>query len=167
MQKALQTASTEEKQIIEKIFGSRNETTKTMVKDLISLREHITKRPEANGDKIGSIGFCLGGGLVFQLAADAPIKATSVFYGANPDPVASIANIKGKVIGSYAAEDPRVNAGISAMMEAFVQNRKEIEIKIYEKAQHAFFNDLRPTYNKIAADDAWKRTLEFFARELA
>ena len=40
MQKALQTASTEEKQIIEKIFGSRNQTTKTMVKDLISLREH-------------------------------------------------------------------------------------------------------------------------------
>ena len=167
MQKALQTASTEEKQIIEKIFGSRNETTKTMVKDLVSLREHIMKQPEADGDKIGSIGFCLGGGLVFQLAADAPIKATSVFYGANPDPVTSIANIKGKVIGSYAAEDPRVNAGISAMMESFVQNRKEIEIKIYENAQHAFFNDLRPTYNKKAADDAWKRTLEFFARELA
>ena len=50
----------------------------------------IMKQPEADGDKIGSIGFCLGGGLVFQLAADAPIKATSVFYGANPEPAIEV-----------------------------------------------------------------------------
>ena len=94
--------------------------TETMVKDLISLREHISKQPEADGDKIGSIGFCLGGGLVFQLAADAPIKATSVFYGANPDPVTSISNIKGKVIGVDAYYKPVSFILLRKMTDIFV-----------------------------------------------
>ena len=56
-----------------------------MVKDLIALRNHVASQQSSDGDNIGSIGFCLGGGLVFQLATESPVMATSVFYGANPD----------------------------------------------------------------------------------
>lgn len=166
MKTALSSASNDEMSIIKQIFESRVETTKTMIKDLVALRNHVSKQGSSNGDRIGSIGFCLGGGLVFQLATESPIMATSVFYGANPDPVTSIANIKGKVIASYAGEDPRVNEGLPAMIGAFRDARKEIELKIYEKAQHAFFNDLRPTYKQDAALDAWNRTISFFDRVL-
>jgi carboxymethylenebutenolidase len=166
MSSAISTASEAEKSIIKQIFESRAVTTRLMVKDLISLRNHVAEQPSSDGDKIGSIGFCLGGGLVFQLATESPIMATSVFYGANPDPVASISKIEGKVIASYAGEDPRVNEGIPAMIKAFIDSRKEVELKIYEKAQHAFFNDLRPTYKKDAAEDAWNRTKSFFERIL-
>jgi carboxymethylenebutenolidase len=166
MGSALSTASEDEKAIIKQIFESRAETTKLMVKDLVALRNHIVKQPSSDGNKIGSIGFCLGGGLVFQLATESPIMATSVFYGANPDPVSSISKMEGKLIASYAGEDPRVNEGLPAMIKAFTDSRKEIELKIYEKAQHAFFNDLRPTYKQDAALDAWNRTISFFDRVL-
>ena len=166
MNKALQSSSAEQKQIIQQIFASRDDTTKVMVKDLVSLVEYISSKTGIAGDKIGSIGFCLGGGLVFQLATEAPIKATSVFYGANPEPLDSVSKIKGEIIASYAAEDPRVNEGIAEMMNAFIKIKKEIEVKIYANAKHAFFNDLRPTYNSEAASDAWQRTVSFFSRVL-
>jgi carboxymethylenebutenolidase len=162
MNSAISTASDDEKSIIKQIFESRAETTKVMVKDLVALLSYVAKQPSSDGEKIGSIGFCLGGGLVFQLATESHIMATSVFYGANPDPVSSISKIEGKVIASYAGEDSRVNEGLPAMIKAFTDSRKEIELKIYEKAQHAFFNDLRPTYKKEAALDAWNRTISFF-----
>ncbi len=166
MEKALKNASEAEKGIILRIFQSRGDTTQTMIKDLVSLREYVISRESSNGDKVGTVGFCLGGGLVFQLAVEAPITATSVFYGANPDPVESIDKITGEIIASYGSEDARVNAGIPAMMKAFVDAKKQIDVKIYDKSQHAFFNDLRPTFNKIAADDAWERTKALYSRNL-
>jgi carboxymethylenebutenolidase len=166
MNSALSSASEDERSIIKQIFESRSETTKVMIKDLVALRNHVAKQASSDWDKIGSIGFCLGGGLVFQLATESPIMATSVFYGANPDPVSSISKIEGKIIASYAGEDPRVNEGIPSMVKAFTDSKKEIELKIYEKAQHAFFNDLRPTYKQDAALDAWNRTISFFDRIL-
>lgn len=164
MQKALKDSSEEEKDIIQRVFSSRSDTTRTMIEDLKALITHIGSIPAAYPDKICATGFCLGGGLVFQLATEAPVQATSVFYGANPEPVTDISKISGEIIASYASEDPRVNAGIPAMLQEFISSGKEIEMKIYGGAQHAFFNDLRPSYNAAAAHDAWHRTTDFFSR---
>lgn len=166
MKKALEDTTEEEKDIIQTVFSSRPDTTKSMIKDLKALVKHISTEKTAFPDRIGTIGFCLGGSLVFQLATEAPVQATSVFYGSNPDPVKDVSKISGQIIASYASEDPRVNEGIPAMMNEFIQSRKEIEMKIYGGAKHAFFNDLRPTYHPVAAQDAWQRTVSFFSRVL-
>lgn len=166
MQKALESTSDEEKQIIQTIFASRPETTKTMIKDLKSLVSHIGTVKTAYPDRVGTVGFCLGGGLIFQLATEAPVNATCVFYGSNPEPLADISKIKGEIMASYASEDARVNEGIPAMMQEFIKNQKEIELKIYGGAKHAFFNDLRQTFHPVAAVDSWQRAIAFFARVL-
>jgi carboxymethylenebutenolidase len=38
------------------------------------------------------------------------------------------------------------------------------EIVVYPEADHAFNADYRPSYNKAAAEDAWKRMLEWFKK---
>lgn len=158
--------SEDEQKVVEKIYFARDDLEINMVKDLTECKSYLDGRPEVKSNSIGATGFCLGGGLVFQLATKADIKATVVFYGTNPDPLENVKNIKGEVMGLYAGEDTRVNSGLSDLIGEFVKLKKGLNIKIYEGAVHAFFNHERPTYNKEVADDAWKSATGFFAKHL-
>lgn len=162
----IKTLSETEQKVIEKIYFSRDDMELNMVRDLVDCKEFLDKNDHVKQGSIGGTGFCLGGGLAFQLATKTDIRATVVFYGSNPDPVENVKNITGDVLGLYAGEDSRVNAGLPALMEEFVKNRKGMTLKIYEGAVHAFFNHERPTYKKDAADDAWKLATAFFAEHL-
>ncbi len=122
--------------------------------------------PPSRGAKVGSVGYCLGGGLSARLAcADANLAAAVIYYG-NAPPADGIANVACPILGLYGALDARVNAGIADFAAAMRQHGKRFEHHIYEGAPHAFFNDTRPSYNPAASRDAFARTLEFFRREL-
>jgi carboxymethylenebutenolidase len=119
------------------------------------------------GAKVGSVGFCLGGALSARLAcADPKLSAAVIFYGMAP-PADQIANIGCPVLGLYGGLDARVNGGIAEFSAAMQKHGKRFEHQVYEGAQHAFFNDTRPSYNPAAARDAFARTLELFRRELS
>lgn len=154
------------RRVYELLVAGRAAMEEQMVKDLVAVYNFIKGLPYVRGDKIGGMGFCMGGGLVFQLATQVPLAATVVFYGANPRPIEAVANIKGPVLGIYAGEDPGINAGLPQLVEAMVKYGKDFEMKIYPGTRHAFFNDLRPSYNPEAARDAWLRTINFLARNL-
>lgn len=155
-----------ERKVLELIFKGREKAEETMIKDLIETYRFMQTLPYVNGPRIGGTGFCMGGGLIFQLATMTDLNAIVVFYGSNPKPIESVSKIKGKVLGLYAGEDLNINAGLPALIEQIVKNKKEFELKIYEGTLHAFFNDTRPTYNKAAAADAWNKALEFFNKNL-
>ncbi|HEY7958412.1 MAG TPA: dienelactone hydrolase family protein [Polyangia bacterium] len=124
--------------------------------------EHAVSR----GRKIGSVGFCMGGGLSALLACHDPeLGAAVIFYGSAP-PAEAIPNIACPVLGLYGALDERVNAGLPAFREAMARADRRLETQVYEGAQHAFFNDNRPSYHPDAARDAFVRTLELFRRTL-
>jgi carboxymethylenebutenolidase len=115
-------------------------------------------------DQLGMTGFCFGGGMTWLTATKSPaLKAAVPYYGPNP-PLEGVPNINAAVLALYGETDARINAGIPAIEEAMKTNNKVFEKMIYPGAGHAFHNDTGRAYNPAAAVDAWKRTLDWFAK---
>ncbi|HWF68388.1 MAG TPA: dienelactone hydrolase family protein [Mycobacterium sp.] len=121
------------------------------------------------GRKIAVVGFCFGGGLVWQLlAAGAPgVSAAVPFYGPLPDNPDFAASKDAAVLALYGALDTRVTSSEAAAKAALDRAGLVNDVVIEPNADHAFFNDTGPRYNAAAADDAWGRVLEWFGRYLA
>ncbi len=121
------------------------------------------------GRKIAVVGFCFGGGLVWQLlAAGAPeLSAAVPFYGPLPDHPDFATSKDAAVLAFYGALDTRVTNSEAAAKAALDRAGLVNDIVIEPNADHAFFNDTGPRYNAAAAHDAWGRVLEWFGRYLA
>ncbi len=126
------------------------------------LRSH----PACGERAIGSVGFCLGGGLSALLACEEPeLAAAAVFYGSSPS-AEQVASIGCPLRGFYGHDDPRIVAGLPAFEAALRDAGAGYELRIYPGTGHAFFNDTRPSYRPEASRDAWGRMLAFFADTL-
>ncbi len=122
--------------------------------------------PQTRGQKVGSVGFCMGGGLSALLACrDPELAAAAIFYGSAP-PVDAIPGIRCPVAGFYGALDRRITDAVPAFAEAMREAGKSFETHVYENAPHAFFNDNRPSYEVRAARDSFARVLDLFRRTL-
>jgi carboxymethylenebutenolidase len=93
------------------------------------------------------------------------LKAAVPFYGPHP-PLEDVPNIRAAVRAIYAGNDQRINGGIEAIETAMKQNNKTFEKIIYPNVDHAFHNDTGTRYNREAAQDAWAKTLEWFAQRV-
>jgi carboxymethylenebutenolidase len=122
----------------------------------------------APGQKVGVVGFCFGGGLVWQLLASGAsgVSAAVPFYGPLPDNP-DFAGSRAAVLAIYGALDARVTGTQAAAKAALDRTRLVNEIVVEPGADHAFFNDTGPRYNPTAAADAWRRLLDWFDRYLA
>jgi carboxymethylenebutenolidase len=126
----------------------------------------IGSHPACAGRPVGSVGFCMGGGLSALLACEEPqLGAAVVFYGSAPS-AERVASIGCPLRGFYGQDDPRIVGGLSAFEAALRDAGGDYELRIYPDTGHAFFNDTRPSYRQEAARDAWGRTLAFFAETL-
>lgn len=121
----------------------------------------------APGQKVGVVGFCFGGGLVWQLLAAGAlgVSAAVPFYGPLPDN-ADFAGAKAAVLAIYGALDNRVTGSQSAAKAALERAKLVNELVVEPDADHAFFNDTGPRYNAAAAADAWQRLTDWFGRYL-
>jgi carboxymethylenebutenolidase len=121
----------------------------------------------APGAKLGAIGFCFGGGMVWLLLASGEprLAAAAPFYGPLPDG-ADFSGSSAAVLGVYAENDGRVNASRDAATAALEQAGLTHEIVTYPGADHAFFNDTGPRYDRAAATQAWDKVLDWFGRHL-
>ena len=126
------------------------------------LREH----PASRAQRVGAVGFCMGGALAGLLAASDPELAGAVIFYGMPPSDEQAARIRCPVLGCYASLDLRLLGALPAFRERMQRLGKELELHVYEGAQHAFLNDDRPSYDARASRDAWSRTLAFFARQL-
>ncbi len=143
------------------------------------------KWADANGGnikKVGITGFCWGGRITWLYAAQSKnVKAGVAWYGrlvGSPSaltpkhPLELVAGLKAPVLGLYGGQDggiplTSVNQMKDALAEAGAKGNaaaKASEFVVYPAAPHAFHADYRPSYRKEAADDGFKRALEFFKR---
>ena len=143
--------------------GQREE----FARDLVAATRYLRARPDIDPERIGAVGFCMGGGLSGLLAVRDPgLRACVIFYGENP-PLDRVSEIRAHVLGLYGATDARITDTVPALEAAMQRAGRSFEHHIYPGTGHAFFNDGRPeTYRADAAADAWRRTLEFLGREL-
>lgn len=128
--------------------------------------DHLLALPSASG-KIGSAGFCFGGGMSINLGCTGRTDATVIFYGENPNPIEKVEKVKGAVMGLYGGEDTRINAGVPDLVGALLRYKKPLTMRVFPGAYHAFFNSSRPqTHNAAAAGEAWQMLLKFFGDNL-
>ena len=134
--------------------------------------------------KVGVMGFCMGGSITLRQAVDNPVyTAASVFYGkvryatgngpgSAEGPITRMAlaytdEIRIPICGSFGERDTSIHGDD---VRAFARRLQALgiahDIKVYPEAGHAFFDDQRSSYVASAANDAWSRTLAFFAKYL-
>ncbi|MCS6886458.1 MAG: dienelactone hydrolase family protein [Acidobacteriota bacterium] len=139
-------------------------------KEMRAAIEYLLAHSAVEPKRIGTVGFCMGGLLSLYAACKNPqVNACVIFYGGFPGVEPDLASLQAPVLGLYAERDGFVTVDSVRQLEAKLnQLGKSAEIKIYEGCDHAFFNDHRPeVYNKEAAEDAWRRVLDFYAKHLS
>ena len=136
-----------------------------MLEDFIAAFEYLKNSKECNG-KVGVVGFCFGGWIANMMAVRIPDLAASVpFYGSQPA-AEDVPKIKAPLLLHYAALDTRITDGAEAYEAALKVNGKEYTAYVYPNVNHGFHNDTTPRYDKVAAELAWKRTIDFFKEKL-
>ena len=134
---------------------------------------------QANGGdttRLGITGFCWGGRITWLYAAhSATVKAGVAWYGQllgapnalkPTNPIDLVGQLKAPVLGLYGGEDAGIPVTAVEQMKTALASgsaaAKKAQFVVYPGAQHAFHADYRPSYNKAAADDGWKRCTEWF-----
>ena len=122
------------------------------------------------GEKVGVVGFCMGGQLsLYATTVNPKIGACVDYYGIHPNVHPKLENLQAPVMGFFAERDEHVwPAQVSVLDMKLSELGKEHYFKTYRGCQHAFFNSDRPeVYNQEAAEDSWAVMVAFFRRQLA
>ncbi|HKE48392.1 MAG TPA: dienelactone hydrolase family protein [Rhodanobacteraceae bacterium] len=130
--------------------------------DVVAGVGYFAERKDCSG-KIGVVGFCYGGGMALQCAAEKPdLGAAVAFYGAALPPE-KIDEVKAPLMMHYAGKDERIDAGIADFRAALDAHEIAYSLNMYPGTQHGFHNDTSAgRYDATAAKLAWARTIAFF-----
>jgi carboxymethylenebutenolidase len=137
-------------------------------KDLRGAIDYLLALPETRGDKVGTVGFCMGGQLsLYAACANPKVGACVDYYGVHPNVKPDLAKLQAPVLGFFAEKDSFVTPEVAGKLEADLKAAgKKVEVHIYKGADHAFFNDTRPVYHEEYAKDSWRRMVAFFQQQL-
>jgi carboxymethylenebutenolidase len=155
-------------------FGDEAEVTAALnqvpdsrfVADMKAALDEIGRRTP--GARLGAVGFCFGGGMVWTLLASGEprLAAAAPFYGLLPDAADFSGSRTAAVLGVYAEQDGRVNATRDAATRALESAGLTHEIVTFPNAGHAFFNDTGARYSPAAAAAAYQKLLGWFGDHL-
>jgi carboxymethylenebutenolidase len=137
-------------------------------RDLHQAVEFLKSQSDVRKDRIGAIGWCMGGGYALDTAlAESDLAAVVINYGHLADDKDDLKKMNAAVLGIFGGQD----RGISTEdIKKFEQTLKDLgknpEIHIYPDAGHGFENPVNSSYRKEDTADARKHTDEFLARTL-
>ncbi|HEY5313157.1 MAG TPA: dienelactone hydrolase family protein [Pirellulales bacterium] len=148
---------------------------KQVMSDLDATVAWAKQSGKGNTSKLGITGFCWGGRVVWLYAAHNPeLKAGVAWYGRltstkdelHPEhPLDLVKELKAPVLGLYGGADQGIPVStVDQMREALKAAGKPGELIVYPDTPHGFNADYRPSYTKSAAEDGWKRMLDWFKR---
>ncbi len=144
-----------------------------VMSDLDATIEWAVRSSRGNRSRVGIVGFCWGGRIVWLYAAlSTKVKAGASFYGRlegdttelqPKNPMDYAGGLKAPVIGFYGGMDTGISLeSVERMRTSLRVVDDPSEIVVYPDAQHGFNADYRPSYNKEAAEEAWMRMLDWF-----
>ncbi len=154
----------------------------TVLADLRGAADYLRARGDVT-DRIGCIGFCMGGryALLFACAGDRLSAAVDCWGGfidkATPDerstaerptpPLELADRLSCPLLAAVGAEDQNPSPQLAEQLRKRASaSGKEVTVDVYEGAGHAFFADYRPTYRPEPAAELWSRIVPFFADHL-
>ena len=138
-------------------------------KDLRGAIDHLLSRSETSSDRVGTVGFCMGGQLsLFAACANENVGACVDYYGIHPSVTPDLEKLHAPFLGFFGELDAHVTPEVARALEAEISALgKSTEIHVYEGADHAFFNDSRPdVYHEEYAEESWRRMLAFYREHL-
>jgi carboxymethylenebutenolidase len=133
-----------------------------MLNSALFLKNHAL-----SSGKLGITGFCWGGGITNELAAEMgdSVQAGAPYYGLSVTPDKT-SKIKAELVLHFAETDPRINNTWPAYEASLKAAGIKAQGHFYAGTQHGFHNNSTPRFNQTAADLSWSRTLELFNRTL-
>jgi carboxymethylenebutenolidase len=145
-----------------------------VMRDLDATVDYAKSTCKADTSRLGITGFCWGGRIVWMYAGHNPrVKAAVAWYGpvsrtyhaGDRSALDIVPNIGAAVLGLYGGDDPGIPVDTTTAIDAAMKKAgKTGEIVTYPGAPHGFFADYRPSYRKDAAEDGWRRTVDWFSR---
>lgn len=148
---------------LEEGFKLRTGVTKEILADGISKGLELVRR-ESSASKVGTMGFCMGGGFALQAACDLGLGFCIDYYGMMENEQ-DASKLSGPVLMILASEDERVTPwAFQKFLPAAVKYKKRVEVQLYPNARHTFHRPNWEGHNPEAAKDAWDRTVWFLSR---
>ncbi len=140
-------------------------------KDMCGAAEYLRGLPGVSGPGIGSVGFCLGGGLSVWAAATCPnIAAVVSYYYVMPHGKPDFTGVDGPVLMHFGTADEFVPVEDARKLAGELEDADvKVTAEFYEGAGHAFFNDTNRlgTFDPAAAQLSWERTVTFLRSALS
>lgn len=134
---------------------------------LVTLIDFLKHHKNSTG-KVGTIGWCFGGGWSLNASIATPVDATVIYYGRCNKTAAELATLNSPVLGHFGTEDKSINAEMVGGFEAAMKEAGKADnltVNWYE-ANHAFANPTGSRYDEADAALAWERTTAFFHKHL-
>jgi carboxymethylenebutenolidase len=136
--------------------------------EIIGALNTVKAMPNVEPKKLGLIGFCVGGFMVWTVASRySDLGAILPFYGAGYDPTPEdVAKVNAPILAFYGSQDQSVPPEqIQKIERMYKEAGKDLTVKVYN-AGHAFMNPEHGMGNEQAAADAWKQALNFLKEKL-
>ena len=137
------------------------------------------KKNGGNTKKLSVTGFCWGGRITWLYAAhNKNVDAGAAWYGRLAETTSSpksalqptmpldvAVDLRVPVLGLYGGLDTGIPLNtVQQMQDALKKGKSGSEIIVYPNAEHGFLADYRPSYNREAGEDAWRKTQEWFVK---
>jgi carboxymethylenebutenolidase len=133
---------------------------------LASWIDWLRARADASG-RVGTVGWCFGGGWSLNASLARPVEATVVYYGNVAKTADQLGPLKGPVLGHFAERDHWIDHDMVAGFEAAMKAAGKQLTDYWYDAGHAFANPTGASYDAPDAALAWQRTTAFFKENLA
>ena len=133
---------------------------------LVTWIEWLREHPKSNG-KVGTVGWCFGGGWSLNASIATPVDATVIYYGRCAKGADEVATLKGPVLGHFATQDQFINQDMVSVFEKSMDEAGKTYTNHWYDADHGFANPTTARHDAQDAMLAWSRTLEFFNQHLS
>jgi carboxymethylenebutenolidase len=134
------------------------------IRDVRAAYDYLASQSDVKKDRMGAIGWCMGGGYALDVALAEPHLAADVInYGHLATDPEALKRIQAPILGLFGGQDRGITPeDVKKFQQAMEKQGKKIDVKIYSDAGHAFENpNNKQGYRPEDAADAWKRTVAF------